>query len=114
MHRDLRADNVLINVVENESYISPSVQVKLTDFGMSKLNLNNSRFTTMERGNAHWRAPEIFQDEQKTEKYTNAADVCIALHWFSLRSSPVRCHLPTKISDSWKDLLWGEANFTTG
>jgi serine/threonine protein kinase len=75
MHRDLKADNVLINVVENESYISPSVQVKLTDFGMSKLNLNNSRFTTMERGNAHWRAPEVFQDEQNTEKYTKAADV---------------------------------------
>jgi serine/threonine protein kinase len=75
MHRDLKADNVLINVVENESYISPSVQVKLTDFGLSKLNLNNSRFTTMGVGTAQWRAPEVFQDEQNTEKYTNAADV---------------------------------------
>ncbi|CAK9256630.1 unnamed protein product [Sphagnum jensenii] len=59
MHHDLKAYNFLISVVENELYISPSVQVKLTDFGLSKLNLNNSRFTTMERGNAHWRAPEI-------------------------------------------------------
>ncbi|CAN5953784.1 unnamed protein product [Sphagnum jensenii] len=58
MHHDLKAYNFLISVVENELYISPSVQVKLTDFGLSKLNLNNSRFTTMERGNAHWRAPE--------------------------------------------------------
>ncbi len=36
MHHDLKADNFLINVVENELYISPSVQVKLTDFGLSK------------------------------------------------------------------------------
>jgi serine/threonine protein kinase len=34
MHRDLKADNVLINVVENESYISPSLQVKLANFGV--------------------------------------------------------------------------------
>ncbi len=29
----------------------------------------------MEVGTAQWRAPEVFQDEQNTEKYTNAADV---------------------------------------
>jgi serine/threonine protein kinase len=75
MHRDLKAENVLLNVVKNESYISPSVQVKLTDFGLSKSNLNNSRFTTMGVGTAQWRAPEVFQDEQNTEKYTKAADV---------------------------------------
>jgi hypothetical protein len=34
MHRDLKANNILINVVESEELcISPSVQVKLTDFG---------------------------------------------------------------------------------
>jgi serine/threonine protein kinase len=86
MHCDLKADNV----VENESYISPSVQVKLTDFGMSKLNLNNSRFTTMGVGTAQWRAPEVFQDEQNTEKYTNAADVySFALVFFQVFTSEV-------------------------
>jgi len=90
MHRDLKADNVLINVVENESYISPSVQVKLTDFGMSKVNLNSSRFTTMGVGTAQWRAPEVFQDEQNTEKYTNAADVySFALVFFDVLSGEV-------------------------
>jgi serine/threonine protein kinase len=91
MHRDLRANNVLINVVANkELYNCPSVQVKLTDFGMSKLNLNNSRFTTMGRGNAQWRAPEVFQDEQNTEKYTNAADVySFALVFFEVLTSEV-------------------------
>jgi serine/threonine protein kinase len=69
MHRDLKSSNVLINVVSGkESFILPSVQVKVTDFGMSKLNLNNSRFTTMGRGNAEWRAPEVFEDEKNTEK----------------------------------------------
>jgi len=90
MHRDLKADNVLTNVVENESYISPSVQVKLTDFGMSKLNLNNSRFTTMGVGTAQWRAPEVFQDKQNTEKYTNAADVySFALVFFEVLTGEV-------------------------
>ncbi len=90
MHHDLKADNFLINVLENELYISPSVQVKLTDFGLSKLNLNNSRFTTMERGNAHWRAPEVFEDEQNTEKYTNAADVySFALVFFEVLTGEV-------------------------
>jgi len=90
MHRDLKAENVLINVVENESYISPSVQVKLTDFGLSKLNLNNSRFTTKGVGTAQWRAPEVFQDEQNTEKYTNAADVySFALVFFEVLTTEV-------------------------
>ncbi|CAM6040741.1 unnamed protein product, partial [Sphagnum compactum] len=91
MHRDLKANNVLINVVENKELdTSPSVQVKLTDFGGSKLNLNNSRFTTMGKGTAQWRAPEVFQDEQNTEKYTNAADVySFALVFFEVLTGEV-------------------------
>ncbi len=75
MHCDLKSANVLINVVENkESYIFPSVQVKLTDFGISKLNLNKSRFATMGVGTAQWRAPEVFRFGSRN-KYTKAADV---------------------------------------
>jgi tRNA A-37 threonylcarbamoyl transferase component Bud32 len=101
MHRDLKSSNVLINaVMSKESYISPSVQVKLTDFKLSKLNLNNSRFSTKNLGTPQWMAPEVGtwqwmasevgEDEKNTEKYTKAADV---LQWFSLRSSLGRCHL---------------------
>ncbi|KAH8949077.1 hypothetical protein BDL97_10G011500 [Sphagnum fallax] len=76
MHRDLKANNILINVVESEELcISPSVQVKLTDFGFSKLNLVNSRFTSPQTGGTLWRAPEVFKDKQNIEKYTKAADV---------------------------------------
>jgi predicted Ser/Thr protein kinase len=44
MHRDLKANNVLINVVEGPDgeLSSSSVQVKLTDFGQSKLKLHDS------------------------------------------------------------------------
>ncbi len=76
MHRDLKASNILINVLESKKLcISPSVQVKLTDFGFSKLNLVNSRFTSTQTGATLWRAPEVFEDKQNTEKYTKAADV---------------------------------------
>jgi len=75
MHRDLKSMNVLINVVENEDEgISSSVQVKLTDFGVSKLKLHDSRFTTKMVGTTRWRAPEVFEDEQNPEKYTKSAD----------------------------------------
>ncbi len=76
VHRDLKAKNILINVVERkELCVSPSVQVKLTDFGFSKLNLVNSRFTSPQTGAILWRAPEVFEHKQNTGKYTKAADV---------------------------------------
>jgi serine/threonine protein kinase len=76
MHRDLKANNILINVVESEELcISPSVQVKLTDFGFSKLNHINSRFTSPETGSTLWRAPELFVYKHNTAKYRKAADV---------------------------------------
>jgi serine/threonine protein kinase len=76
MHRDLKSNNVLINVVENQDEgISSSLQVKLTDFGLSKLKLNDNRFTTKMVGGTRWRAPEVFDDEQNPEKYTKSADV---------------------------------------
>jgi serine/threonine protein kinase len=64
MHHDLSPENVLVNVPETEdSHLLSSVQAKITGFGMSKLNLNNSRFTTRQVGKAQWRAPEVFKDE---------------------------------------------------
>jgi serine/threonine protein kinase len=77
MHRDLKATNVLINVLENQDgLLSPmSVQAKLTDFGESKGKLHGSRYTTHMVGTARWRAPEVFEDEANREKYTKSADV---------------------------------------
>ncbi len=91
MHRDLKANNVLINIVETQdSRLPSSLQVKITDFGLSKLNLNNSRFTTRQMGATPWRAPEVFEDEENTEKYTNAADVySFALVFFEVLTGEV-------------------------
>jgi predicted Ser/Thr protein kinase len=77
MHRDLKANNVLINVVEGPDgqLSSSSVQVKLTDFGESKLKLHDSRYTTPMVGATRWRAPEVFEVEENREKYTKSADV---------------------------------------
>ncbi len=77
MHRDLKATNVLMNVLENQDGLlsSMSVQAKLTDFGESKGKLHGSRYTTQMVGTARWRAPEVFEDEANREKYTKSADV---------------------------------------
>jgi serine/threonine protein kinase len=77
MHRDLKANNVLINVVEGPDgqLSSSSVQVKLTDFGQSKLKLQDSGYTTPMVGATRWRAPEVFEVEENREKYTKSADV---------------------------------------
>ncbi|CAK9874107.1 unnamed protein product [Sphagnum jensenii] len=69
IHRDLKAKNVLINVLEDQvgRLSSPSVQTKLADFGESKSKLHDSRFTTRPVGTARWRAPEVFEDEANRE-----------------------------------------------
>ncbi len=51
------------------------MQVKLTDFGFSKLNLVNSRFTSRQTGGTLRRAPQVFEDKQNTEKHTKAPEV---------------------------------------
>ncbi len=78
VHRDLKSTNVLVNVADDEdgSPLSSSlVQVKLTDFGESKLHLNDSGCSTRMVGTTKWRAPEVFEDEENREKYTKSADV---------------------------------------
>jgi len=78
MHRDLKSSNVLVKVVDDQdgSPLSFShVQVKLTDFGVSKLNLHDSGCSTPMVGTTKWRAPEVYEDEENREKYTKSADV---------------------------------------
>jgi serine/threonine protein kinase len=76
MHRDLKAKNVLINVVEGPDgqLSSSSVQVKLR-LGESKLKLHDSGYTTPMVGATLWRPPEVFEVEENREKYTKSADV---------------------------------------
>ncbi len=78
VRRDLKSTNVLVNVVDDEdgSPLSSSlVQVKVTDFGESKLHLNDSGCSTRMVGTTKWRAPEVFEDKENREKYRKSADV---------------------------------------
>ncbi len=54
---------------------SSSLQVRLTDFGLSKLKLHDSQYTTPMVGTTWWRAPEVFEDNENREKYQKSADV---------------------------------------
>jgi tRNA A-37 threonylcarbamoyl transferase component Bud32 len=68
MHHDLKASNVLINIGEGQDH--SSLSVKLADFGLSKLKLHDSKYTTKMVGTTRWRAPEAFEDEANIEKYS--------------------------------------------
>ncbi len=91
MHCDLKSKNVLIDIVSNQNLAlgRSSLRVKVTDFGLSKLQ---DRFTTLRVGSTLWMAPEVFGVDNMA--YTNSA-MCIVLQWFSLRSSLGRYHLLT-------------------
>jgi serine/threonine protein kinase len=79
IHRDLKAKNVLVNVLNFDAMdgsrirVSKSVRVKVADFGLSKLKDMSSKFTTLGRGTTPWRAPEVFEGNR--ERYKKSADV---------------------------------------
>ncbi|CAK9222390.1 unnamed protein product [Sphagnum troendelagicum] len=88
MHRDLKASNVLINIGEGQD--ESSLSVKLADFGLSKLKLHDSKYTTKMVGTTRWRAPEAFEDEANIEKYRKSADVySFALVFFEVLTGEI-------------------------
>ncbi len=88
MHRDLKASNVLINIVEGQD--DSSLSVKLADFGLSKLKLHDSKYTTKMVGTTCWRAPEAFEDEANIEKYRKSANVySFALVFFEVLTGEI-------------------------
>jgi serine/threonine protein kinase len=68
MHQDLKSQNVLIDIVSNKNLVlaRSSLHVKVTDFGLSKLQ---DRFTTLHVGSTPWMAPELFGVDNMA--YTN-------------------------------------------
>jgi serine/threonine protein kinase len=73
VHHDLKASNVLINIGEGQD--DSLLSVKLADFGLSKLKLHDSKYTTKMVGTTRWRAPEAIEDEANIEKYIKSANV---------------------------------------
>ncbi|CAK9259951.1 unnamed protein product [Sphagnum jensenii] len=78
-HRDLKSANILINPVqilgmENAGY----AQVKLADFGLSKIKEGSATYSiqTANRGTTRWMAPELFGEPDPNEcRYPFKADV---------------------------------------
>jgi serine/threonine protein kinase len=72
MHRDLKSNNVLMDIVSNKNLAlgCSSLHIKVTDFGLSKLQ---DRSTTLCVGSTPWMAPEVCGVDNMA--YTNSADV---------------------------------------
>ncbi|XP_057845777.2 uncharacterized protein LOC131055196 [Cryptomeria japonica] len=84
MHMDLKASNVLIQPSEVPEFRAYGYgQVKLCDFGESRLRLYSFRSAEFSRGTCYWRSPEVFQYPQEgfeedlgiSKRYTQKADV---------------------------------------
>jgi len=78
-HRDLKSMNILINPLEilgmeNAGY----VQVKVTDFGLSKIKEASATYSmqTANTGTTRWMAPELFEEPDPNKcRYPFKADV---------------------------------------
>ena len=62
LHRDLKPDNILVNILKKESdkEVSEIIEIKLMDFGLSKI-IGNSETTNEGYGTIAFIAPEILQ-----------------------------------------------------
>lgn len=97
LHRDLKAKNVLVNIIKplssdgesntslmhrpNVPTVLPHTQenyvAKLADFGLAKCRPHSSWVRTRMAGTTGWRAPEVFHvhDTEVTQEYNWPADV---------------------------------------
>jgi hypothetical protein len=82
MHRDLKADNILMN--NNGNF-------KISDFGMSKkmVNIYDDVLTNSFQGSLFWMAPEIIRSISQGAGYSAKVDIwslgCVALEMFTGR-----------------------------
>jgi len=65
LHGDLKADNVIV---------SDQQQAQLTDFGISRI-LDVKGFTTANRGNIRWTAPELMPPDDSDVRPTPESDI---------------------------------------
>lgn len=73
LHRDLKSPNILIK--PGRSPHEAGYVLKLSDFGRSKCNEQDSRFYSVVAPPS-WRAPEVFRDEEMVSSaYTWSSDV---------------------------------------
>ena len=94
MHRDLKSLNLLLS----EKIEGPSdlVNVKITDFGLSRSMGSEGNMMTGQAGTFHWMAPEVLENHAYTEK----ADVYsygIVMWEILAREPPFASHTPHQI-----------------
>ena len=104
IHRDLTPDNIFIN--ENN-------EIKIGDFGISKILTETNQYTTKQIGKFHYMAPEI----SLGLKYNNKVDIyslgCIVYELFTLDEYYIdkvihekECKINIEIYDSkWQELI---------
>lgn len=77
-HRDLKADNVLVDANTN---VRPTAQLKLADFGAAKRLADEFQKTSTIVGSPYWLAPELLThtdgyDAQKADIYSLGNTIC--------------------------------------
>ena len=104
IHRDLTPDNIFIDKNNN---------IKIGDFGISKILINNDRYAKSIVGKYHYFAPEIDKGEQYNNKIDIYALGCIIYELFTLnkyyldkRIDNKVCEIDTDIYNGiWQDLI---------
>ena len=100
IHRDLKPENIFIN----ENY-----EIKIGDFGISKLLKTNQKYTKTNAGTDEYKAPEIF----KGIKYTNKVDIyslgciiyelCSRTRFFNDKNDYK--NIPEEYGNKWQELI---------
>lgn len=70
IHRDMKPQNILIKTTPRGEVV-----VKITDFGMAKILLENQENMNTSSGTFKFRAPELFNKSRGSLSYTKAIDV---------------------------------------
>lgn len=106
LHRDLKSQNIMIKPCKCGN--ARCMIAKLGDFGISKYNGMESRFTTKKVGTQGWMAPEIMSKKSQT-KYTTAVDVySFAITCSEILSRKDPCEGIVKFKDHREQTLAGK------
>jgi serine/threonine protein kinase len=112
-HRDLKCANILVNPVQilgmkNAGY----AQVKLADFGLSKIKKASATYSmqTINTGTTRWMAPELYEESDPNEcRYPFKADVySYAITCFEILTAKVPFEDTTKNTEVRRKVKTGE------
>lgn len=101
IHRDIKPDNILIEDVRMEpspaGIVQQKIDIKLTDFGLA--TFSDKEIEDHNVGTADYKAPEILDGQDGTDKVDIWAAGILAFYIFSGGASP----FPQECEDSFDD-----------